>query len=437
MMRMMWVPGCFAAAVLGAQPGDKALLWTISRPGVENVSYVYGTVHSKDDRAFVFVDGVERAMRSVNTVAGELDLNQAGQQATALMGRMMMPDGGRLQDLYSKKEWSLVDAYLKAELGFMAPLVQRMKPFFVMSTLTEQAMGGTRPQVLDDHLMKHARAQGHRTIGLESIDEQLRAMDVLSLNEQAQLLLQHVKENGQRKLLEEMMDAYVQQDLATLMRVSAESGSMPPKLEKALLTDRNQTMAHRMDSVVRADGSAMFLVGAAHLPGLDGVLQLLAAKGYAVSPASIAAASTPPELPAARVLAKGVHYVNDTLGFRMDMPVAPRMVAPLDAPSAGWVLRAEGPVGGLQVAVSAAPQEGATLEEAISVVYIADSAQALEPMAVQGVPARRFSAREQGSIMRTVFVLHKGALFMVMATSAQEEEVDQALSTFRFLDLPE
>lgn len=436
---------CLAGVLLAvpfgllAQLPTDALLWSISGPGTANTSYLYGTVHSKDDRAFAFVEAVEQAIRSVNTVAGELDLPQANQQATAMMGRMMMPDGGRLQDLYSKKDWAKVDAYLKAELGFMAPLVQRMKPFFVMSALTEQAMGGTRAQVLDDHLMKHARSQGHRTIGLESIDEQMRAMDVLTLKEQAQLLLQHVKENGQRKVMEDMMDAYVQQDLAALMRISSESGSMPAKLEKALLTDRNLIMAHRMDSVMRADGSAMFLVGAAHLPGDSGVLQLLMARGYAVVPVRTTTTGKAPDLPPARLLAHGVHYVNDTLGFRMDMPVAPWLVKQGDEPSEGWVLQAHRSPAALNVAVSGAPQrEGrTTLEEAISADYISGPEQAMEAYEVQGLKARVFTAREQESIMRTVFVLHHGKLFMVMAMGADEQEVDRALSSFRFLDLPE
>jgi len=324
-----FLPSSFLLAplFLAGQATPKALLWDIGGNGLERPSHLYGTVHSKDERAYAFSRAVEGTMDQVVTVAGELDLDAVRKSAVAMMAAMTIPDGGKLEDLYSKKEWKLVDAAMREHLGPMAGMFMRLKPFFVMATLTEASMGQDRPKMLDEHLLAEAKGKGRRVIGLETMDEQLKAIDALPLKEQAAMLLEHLKRGGDAADLEAMMEAYAAQDLDKMMAVTQRTGGLPKALEKSLFTDRNLRMAHRMDSVMRADGNALFLVGAAHLPGKGGVIELLREKGYTVTDRTWL-----PRNPWTR---------NDTLGYAVEFPgpivrIEPKQAAPNGGRMVNW-----------------------------------------------------------------------------------------------------
>ncbi|MCB0769750.1 MAG: TraB/GumN family protein [Flavobacteriales bacterium] len=280
-MRTILLPLLLLPFALRAQDLPHSLLWRIDPGSGGPSSYLYGTVHSKDDRAFQFGDSVMPALTRCPLVVGELDLDQ-GAAALSLMSGMMMPEGKNLEDLYKKKQWKVVDKALVTELGPMAPMMYRMKPFFVMAMFMEQALQGDRPQVLDEFLMTTARENGQRTAGLETMQEQMGAVDAMGLQEQAGYLLEYVETNGQAEEMESLMNAYAAQDLDALMRSMEATGGMSEKAERALLAERNVRMIHRMDSLIREEGSVFFLVGAAHLPASNGLIQGLRAKGYTV-----------------------------------------------------------------------------------------------------------------------------------------------------------
>lgn len=415
------------------QDTSNSLLWSISGKGLPANSYVYGTVHSKDERAYTYVHAVERHMSTVSTVAGELDLDNAKLNSMAVMSMMMMPDGKTLQDLYSKKDWKVVEAGLKADLGFMAGMVMRMKPFFAMSTMSESAMREDRPKMLDDHLLGHAKANGHRSFGLETVAEQMRAMDALPLKEQAAMLLDHVRNNGYQDELDKLMEAYAKQDLSALMDIMQKGGGgIPKEMEKALVTDRNRVMAHRMDSVMRADNGALFLIGAAHLPGEVGVLQLLRSQGYRVEPVAMDAEPNEPPFPPAMHLPGGIRYTNDTLGYRVDMPGVPEQVGER---SIGYkrekqgvlviVDDVEGNVKDLDVASVIAELYGDVIKEPV------------RSLVVQGLDAQVVAVDLQGTAAEILLLQHGTTSFFLAAVDDNEERRKQVLDSFRLTQLPE
>jgi len=416
-----------------AQSNTNSLLWSISGKGLPITNYIYGTVHSKDERAYTYVDAVERYMNTMSTIAGELDLDNAKLNSMALMSMMMLPDGKTLQDLYSKKDWKVVEARLKADLGFMAAMVMRMKPFFAMTTMSESAMREDRAKMLDDHLLGHAKAHGHRSFGLETVAEQMRAMDVLPLKEQAAMLLDHVRNNGYQGELEKLMEAYAQQDLAALMEITGKGGGgIPKKMEKALVTDRNKTMAHRMDSVMRADDGALFLIGAAHLPGEQGVLQLLRTRGYSVEPIAIEAEPIERSFPPAKYLPGGIRYTNDTLGYLVDMPGVPEQAGEgmigYKREKQGVLVIVDEIVGDLKdldLAAVVAGKYGDVVKEPI------------RAFSVQGLEAQVVTLDLQGTVAEILVVQHHTTSYFIAAVDDNEERRKQVLDSFRLTQLPE
>ncbi len=284
-------------AALAAQNLPKALLWSVVHPERPDTSFLYGTMHSTDERAFRFEARVQAVMPRCATVAGELDLSQSPNASLAVMGRLLLPAGQDLESLYSKKEWKRLEPVLKERLGPLVAMVSRMKPFFVMATLMEGDMASDRERMLDDALMEHARTIDRRVIGLETMDEQIAAIEAIPLAEQADMLYDHLVGKQGADDLDAMHDAYAEQELERLWTITSSSTGPTVVMEKVLLTDRNRVMVHRMDSVITADTTALFLLGAAHLPGPEGLLEGLRAKGYVVAPVAGVAPVMPAQQP--------------------------------------------------------------------------------------------------------------------------------------------
>lgn len=279
-----WLAGAWLLPFFSLAQGlEHTLLWRIATPGATGHSYLYGTVHSKDDRAYQFGDSVLPALDRCSIAAGELDLSSASKEmGMALLTTMRMSDDRKLQDLYKKRDWKRVDAAIREGMGFMAPMTLRMKPFFVMALLTENAMEGDRPQVLDEFLQRRALANGKQVIGIETVKEQMAAVDAVPIEEQATMLLDHVDHAGYPGEMEAMLDAYARQDLEHLVEEAARTSAMPDSFERALLTERNARMVERMDRLIREGKPIFFLIGAAHLPRPDGLIAGLRARGHTV-----------------------------------------------------------------------------------------------------------------------------------------------------------
>lgn len=245
-------------------------------------------MHSRDARAFSHVGEWLSLIDQVDAVAGELDLTDPGSEALAMARGMLMPDGRSLADLYSGRKHRQVKQAMEGKLGPMAIMADRIKPFYLMAMLSEMGMRNDSAMVLDQYLQVKAQEMGKDVLGVETMEEQLRAVDDLPLKDQAEMLYESVRKGFDRKVIERMMEAYAAQDLDKLAAYVNGSG-MSQKVGDRLLTERNGVMATRMDSLMREGRTFLFALGAGHLPGRDGVLAQLRAMGYAVVPVEAAA----------------------------------------------------------------------------------------------------------------------------------------------------
>ncbi len=269
---------------LYGQATPRTLLWRITKAGTPRASYLYGTVHSQDDRAFQWGDSVFPALARVDLMAGELDLKESQRQLLNIMPLALMPAGETLEGLYKKREWKEVEAVLKEKLGMLYGMTSRLKPFFVILMLSGGDAEGSHERVLDDELMHRAEEMGKQVAGLETMKEQMAALDVLSIERQARLLLEYVRNTEADTELDRMLDAYAAQDLDALMRIMEASPTMPAEMDASLIVERNHRMASRMDSIIAGGTPSFFAIGSGHLPRKDGLIQLLRDRGYGVEP---------------------------------------------------------------------------------------------------------------------------------------------------------
>ncbi|MCB0790550.1 MAG: TraB/GumN family protein [Flavobacteriales bacterium] len=270
--------------MLPAQRTEHALLWRITSPDLPASSYLYGTVHSRDGRVFHANDSLWQVAARMPRLIGELDNDEARGGAMGMMKNMTMPDGRKLKDLYDDpKDLARVEAVLKEELGPAGMMADRLKPFWLMAMLIEEQMPKDSSAVLDDMLQQRARRAGHTVAGLETLQEQLDAVEAIPLKDQAGMLLDLVKHDLYSKDLEKLVKAYASQDLGRVLRMMERTGSTD-LVDEQLIVQRNIRMATRMDSLMQQGPPSLFAVGAGHLPGDRGLLKLLQERGYSVLP---------------------------------------------------------------------------------------------------------------------------------------------------------
>jgi uncharacterized protein YbaP (TraB family) len=267
--------------LLCAQGEHHSLLWQVTKAGMKDTTYLFGTMHTRDARAFQFGPEVSRAFISADIVAGELDMEETKKLDVAVMNAMFLPKGTTLDRYYNKRDYKEVVGTLKERLGPVAPLCTKIRPFYTIALLNEAELGSDSTVVLDAWFQQKAQESGKRVVGLETVTEQVEAVERIPIKEQARMLLQVVREEGDAGT-NAALEAYVARDLDALL-VEVERGELPAAADKALLQDRNLRMVERLEKHMRGHG-VFVAVGAAHLPGEYGLIDRLRRLGYTVLP---------------------------------------------------------------------------------------------------------------------------------------------------------
>lgn len=267
---------------------NSSILWEVSGNGLQAPSYLMGTIHISDSRVFEWNDSLMICFERCEVMAGELQMNDIKPQELA--AAIKMPGDTTLVSLIGKKEYKRVKKYVKKQCGVMVSMViNRIKPVYTMLLISQGKSGQQTDnqeakEALDLYLQNLASEREMDVVGLETPREQLQALEVMSLAEQADLLLESIKETDKpvQNLLEVMIQAYLAQDLDSLYRLFIEE-SLPEKLMESLIYRRNVVMFDRMMPLMR-QRPAFIAVGAAHLPGDKGLLALLVREGFHVRP---------------------------------------------------------------------------------------------------------------------------------------------------------
>ena len=263
------------------------LLWKISGNGLEKPSYVFGTHHMASTAICDSIRGFEDAFASVEQVLGEVDVAIMNDPATTMqmMPYMMMPEGQTLTSLFTAKEVILINSFIKPKLGFTLKDLNTMKPAFLSNMITvllsmEHFPEYENEEGIDSHLQYRAKKHGKNVGGLETVEFQMDMLFNEDLETQADDLVDLVK-NGDKamKATGKLAQIYMTQDMKKINRFMHKSSDKEEI--KKLLDDRNMNWIVQM-KVIMPETPTMFVVGAGHLPGKNGVLSLLQKEGYTV-----------------------------------------------------------------------------------------------------------------------------------------------------------
>ena len=262
---------------------EHSLFWEISGNGLQKPSYLYGTIHIADKRVFEFDKSVLKALNSCEVVTGEIIMDMS--QMFGAIHMIFMPDGIRLSELFeNENDYALVQKEIKTKLGFMAGMADSLKPIFTATLLSEGEIASDMSITLDEFFQKEGKAEGKTIKGLETMEEQMSALDKIPLTDQAKMLLSSIEEESKEDGLttEKMVQAYLDQDLLFLQEMIKES-DVDDVVQNELLTKRNINMAERINLLAQ-EQPTFNTFGAGHLIGKEGIVQLLRDMGYMVTP---------------------------------------------------------------------------------------------------------------------------------------------------------
>lgn len=260
---------------------NHGLLWEISKPGIPP-SYLFGTIHSEDPGVVNLPAAVQQAFAESGTIVLELLMDKDAMMYSATA--MLMMDGRLLPDVIGQPLYDRVAAVI-ATRGITEPVLSRMKPWAVAVTLSVPAQ--KTGQVLDLVLYQEAVKQAKAVKGLETMQEQLDLFDDMPEADQITLLSDAVEYYPELDdMYRQMLEAYRARDLGALMRINdsyKEKGNqqMADDFQRRVIDERNQRMAERAQPMLQT-GRAFIAVGALHLPGDKGLLNLLEQQGYRI-----------------------------------------------------------------------------------------------------------------------------------------------------------
>lgn len=278
------------------------LLYSITGKGGGQKSYILGTYHFAPSTFCDSIPGLWRALDEVQQVCGELVMAESAtpENLAKMQNAMMLPEGKTLQSMLTDEEMGRLNTLCKEILGmdFTNPLVANQLGKFTPGALSEQftimlymrkTPNFNPNDAIDTYLQTKALEKGYGVTGFETIDEQI---DVLfksqTLERQKTLLMCFVDHRDyMMQQTDDITAAYFRQDLESIKTLTDEKFNdacdTTEEEEELLISGRNANWAKKMPDMMSAKNT-LFVVGAAHLVGEKGVLQLMRDAGYVVEP---------------------------------------------------------------------------------------------------------------------------------------------------------
>lgn len=257
----------------------KTLLWKIIPPVPSYPSYLFGTMHVRDQRAFRGWQTLVDCIDTCAMFAAEYNLEEA--DVEQLQKATQLPAGLTIQNIVKPSTFKKLDNLVQQETDYDLSFFNHLSPLMLHNVLTESQLGKEEAEPLDAKLFETAQQLGKIMTGLESFEGQMAVFKKLDIQDQVKSL-KDVALNFKKykRDLNRTVELYLEGDIHKLLRkVKKTTGGM----RRVLLYDRNIRMADNFEKLT-LDGNLFAAIGAGHLAGKKGVLSLLKQKGFGIKP---------------------------------------------------------------------------------------------------------------------------------------------------------
>jgi len=280
-------------------PNGKGLLWRIEHEGAKP-SWLFGTMHMSDPRVLKLPQAAQAAFDAAGTMVIETtDILDQAKMTAALMARpelMMFTDATTLSSLLPPEDKAMVEQELERR-GIALESVQKMQPWMLSALVNmpacELARKAQGAPLLDMNLAQEAQKAGKELAGLETMADQLEAMASLPMDFHLRGLVETLRLGDRMEdVMETMVRIYLAGDTgmfrpffeAVVPSDGEEGEEGYAAFQEKMIDARNETMADGAAALIEK-GNAFIAVGALHLAGEHGLVELLRQRGFRVEPA--------------------------------------------------------------------------------------------------------------------------------------------------------
>ncbi len=279
-----------ATSVILTFQSNAQLLWKISGNGLEKPSYLFGTHHVAPIHICDSIAGFNEAFNSCKQLYGELELDDIQAVSKEIAKYTLLPQDSLLDKLYTPEEYKLIDEVVKKNMGVSADQLKMLKPVTISTQLSViismQAFNDFNPTLpLDAFLQKKAKEQGMSVKGFETSLFQAQILFGEPLPQQASALLKTIKHFDKMKpFIIEMCDVYMKQNLDSIFKLMQDPElSFTPEEMNRLVNNRNHNWSQQLKDILPQQPT-FIVVGGGHLPGSNGLIELLRKQGFTVTP---------------------------------------------------------------------------------------------------------------------------------------------------------
>jgi uncharacterized protein len=276
----------FSLAGTAQAPKENTLLWRISGNQLKAPSYLFGTIHMICGDDIQISDSLSNAISKADDVYLELDMDNIVEMMS-VMTKMKMRNDTTLSELLTPEEYQKVKKFFDEKGGLLSfSMMEKYKPMLTASTLMQSEMACDNAVAMEQLIMNEARMNRVSIKGLETMAYQMSIFDSIPYKVQAKQLVEYIDnfdDKAQSKEFEKLSEAYRKQELNKLEALIANDQSGMEQYSDLLLFNRNKNWVKKLAELL-PEKRLVIAVGAGHLPGEKGLINLLRKAGYKVEP---------------------------------------------------------------------------------------------------------------------------------------------------------
>ncbi|KUJ59183.1 polysaccharide biosynthesis protein GumN [Flavobacteriaceae bacterium CRH] len=255
---------------------ENSLLWEVSGNGLEKPSYLYGTIHMICSGDYFLSEKAKKAFETSNKLV--LEINFTDPKEMSDMQKLAMGKEPLSKKL-NPEQLSKLDAILKKTAGMTVQQVDGFSLIAVMGLVSMKSFGCADIKLYEMEFIEQAKKKNIEVGGLETVKSQFAILENAYSNTEMIAMLGESTSDETAKLV----STYKTENISELHEISTDEKFASEKTKKALLDDRNSNWIKEMPALMKKE-PVFFAVGAAHLGGEFGIINLLRKAGFIVKP---------------------------------------------------------------------------------------------------------------------------------------------------------
>lgn len=259
---------------------SKTFLWEVSDG--DSKIYLLGSVHVATEEMYPLEKVITDSYTDSEALVLEVVIDEINPMD--MMMKMMLPAEKSLKDMVDADTYKDMVTMMDS-LQVPAMTYERLKPWGATLLLMQMQMeneGFDQSLGFDSHFLTKARAEEKEVFGLETLDDQLNAFERLSEFSNDFFKYSIDEMENSKKMIDQMLAAWKSGDTSKIneiMNLSGDEMENYDKVTEIMLDERNVKMLEKIEDYLKENKKYFVIVGAGHLVGDKGLLNLLNKSG--------------------------------------------------------------------------------------------------------------------------------------------------------------